>query len=313
MLLSLGVAGLPFAGADVGGFFNNPDTELLERWYQAGAFQPFFRAHAHIDTKRREPWLFGDQGLGRVAKSIRARYALLPHWYTLFHTHEVEGLPVMRPLWSLAPEDENTFAVGDSWLVGHELLVKPVTDAGAVSTQVYLPRGFVWYQFEYPHKPTVGGQTIDEAAPLDKIPVFQRSGSVVPMRMRLRRSSHTMRSDPYTLKAALDENGNAAGSLYIDDELTLAYKDQSKFCNALFHVEAKTKIVAHAECNGGYQQDINVERIILLGVDVPPSKATAAGIQAPIPFTYDQENRLLVLRKPSTEFLRVPFTINLEF
>lgn len=48
-----------YAGADVGGFFGNPEPELLVRWYQLGAFYPFFRAHAHHDTKRREPWLFG--------------------------------------------------------------------------------------------------------------------------------------------------------------------------------------------------------------------------------------------------------------
>ena len=48
MLLTLGVAGIPLVGGDVGGFFNNPNTELLVRWYEAGAFQPFFRAHAHI-------------------------------------------------------------------------------------------------------------------------------------------------------------------------------------------------------------------------------------------------------------------------
>jgi alpha 1,3-glucosidase len=56
MLLSLGVAGIVFSGADVGGFFGDPEPELLARWYQAGAFQPFFRGHAHIDAKRREPW-----------------------------------------------------------------------------------------------------------------------------------------------------------------------------------------------------------------------------------------------------------------
>ena len=59
MLLSLNVVGMTFSGADVGGFFKDPDAELLTRWYQAGAWQPFFRGHAHIDTKRREPWLFG--------------------------------------------------------------------------------------------------------------------------------------------------------------------------------------------------------------------------------------------------------------
>jgi len=59
MLLSLSIGGISFCGADVGGFFGNPDPELLIRWYQAGSFQPFFRAHAHIETKRREPWVFG--------------------------------------------------------------------------------------------------------------------------------------------------------------------------------------------------------------------------------------------------------------
>lgn len=50
---------LSLTGADVGGFFGNPDAELLVRWYQLGAYYPFFRGHAHHDTKRREPWLFG--------------------------------------------------------------------------------------------------------------------------------------------------------------------------------------------------------------------------------------------------------------
>lgn len=52
---------LSYLGADVGGFFGNSETELLVRWYQLGAYYPFFRAHAHHDTRRREPWLFGYQ------------------------------------------------------------------------------------------------------------------------------------------------------------------------------------------------------------------------------------------------------------
>ena len=53
------ISHVPCAGADVGGYFGNPEPELLVRWYQIGAYYPFFRAHAHQDTKRREPWLFG--------------------------------------------------------------------------------------------------------------------------------------------------------------------------------------------------------------------------------------------------------------
>eukprot|EP00658_Telonema_sp_P-2_P005120 TRINITY_DN11924_c0_g1_i1.p1 TRINITY_DN11924_c0_g1~~TRINITY_DN11924_c0_g1_i1.p1 ORF type:complete len:178 (-),score=50.52 TRINITY_DN11924_c0_g1_i1:169-702(-) len=61
MLLTLSLSNFPFVGADVGGFFFNPSSELMTRWMQAGAFYPFFRAHAHLETKRREPWLFADE------------------------------------------------------------------------------------------------------------------------------------------------------------------------------------------------------------------------------------------------------------
>ena len=82
MLLSAGVAGITFSGADVGGFFGNPDPELLTRWYQVGAFYPFFRGHAHLETRRREPWLFGEPYTSHIRAALRARYTLLPYIYT---------------------------------------------------------------------------------------------------------------------------------------------------------------------------------------------------------------------------------------
>ena len=96
MLLSLNVAALSFVGADVGGFFGNPDAELMTRWMQAGAYQPFFRGHAHHDAKRREPWMFGDEWMIRMRKAAMARYSLLPYWYTVFREASITGMPVMR-------------------------------------------------------------------------------------------------------------------------------------------------------------------------------------------------------------------------
>ena len=75
MLLQLSMTGIIFCCADVGGFFGNPEPELLVRWYQAAAYTPFFRGHAHIDTKRREPWLFGEENTARVRAAIRSRSA----------------------------------------------------------------------------------------------------------------------------------------------------------------------------------------------------------------------------------------------
>ncbi|CAM9676465.1 unnamed protein product [Discosporangium mesarthrocarpum] len=79
MLLTLGLTGLPFVGADVGGFFGDPSPELFLRWMQA-TYQPFFRNHAHHDSRRREPWVQGDPWTELVRAAVLARYSLLPYW-----------------------------------------------------------------------------------------------------------------------------------------------------------------------------------------------------------------------------------------
>lgn len=96
MLLGLNIGALSFVGADVGGFFGNPDGELMTRWMQAGAYQPFFRGHAHHDAKRREPWMFGENWMIKMRKAAMSRYALLPFWYSLFREASISGMPVMR-------------------------------------------------------------------------------------------------------------------------------------------------------------------------------------------------------------------------
>lgn len=85
--------------ADVGGFFGNPEPEMLVRWYQVGAFSPFFRAHAHIDTKRREPYLLDEPYKSIVKDILRLRYSMLPIWYTAFREASVRGIPVVRSVY----------------------------------------------------------------------------------------------------------------------------------------------------------------------------------------------------------------------
>ncbi len=80
MMLSIGITGNTFSGADVGGFFGNPDAELMVRWYQLGALYPFFRGHAHLEAKRREPWLFGEEATGIIRAAIRVGVGGLGMW-----------------------------------------------------------------------------------------------------------------------------------------------------------------------------------------------------------------------------------------
>ncbi len=69
---------------------------LTFQHHQAGAFQPFMRAHAHLDTKRREPYLFDKEDMLLIRDAIRTRYTFLPLWYTIFHEAALTGAPVMR-------------------------------------------------------------------------------------------------------------------------------------------------------------------------------------------------------------------------
>jgi alpha 1,3-glucosidase len=139
MLLSIGIAGITNAGADVGGFFLNPDGELILRWYQIGSLQPFFRAHAHIDTKRREPWLYGEPYMSLMKEAVERRYRLLPYIYTLFEESSRTGNPVMRSMMQHFPDDEHVYGMDSQYMFGNALVVKPVSQKGQSSVTTYLP------------------------------------------------------------------------------------------------------------------------------------------------------------------------------
>lgn len=85
---------------------------------QAGVWLPFFRMHSHLDTKRREPYLFDQDVQTRIKNALRLRYAHLPLWYTLFWEHATTAEPVIRPLVYHYPDDANVFDIDNQLLVG---------------------------------------------------------------------------------------------------------------------------------------------------------------------------------------------------
>ena len=224
MVLNQGISGFPFAGADVGGFFGNPSKELQTRWYQAGAFYPFFRGHAHIDTRRREPYLLGEPYTSVMTQALRLRYSLLPAWYTAFHTASIDGSPIVRPQYFVHPSDEKGFAIDDQLYLGSTgILVKPVTKEGADKVDIYIADAEPYFDyFDYTIYEGAGKyHTI--AAPLEKIPILMQAGHIIPRKDRPRKSSGLMRYDPYTLVIVLNAAGTASGELYIDDGESFAY------------------------------------------------------------------------------------------
>uniref|UniRef100_A0A8C1QRK5 Neutral alpha-glucosidase AB n=1 Tax=Cyprinus carpio TaxID=7962 RepID=A0A8C1QRK5_CYPCA len=268
MCLSLGLVGISFCGADVGGFFKHPSAELLVRWYQAGAYQPFFRAHAHIDTPRREPWLFGPENTALIREAIRQRYALLPYWYQLFYNAHRTGQPVMRPLWVEYPDDFATFSIEDEYLIGKDLLVHPVTDEGATGVTAYLPgKGEVWYDVHTFQKHD-GDQSLYIPVTMSSIPVFQRGGSIICRKDRVRRSSSCMENDPYTLYVALGSQGSAEGELYIDDFHTFSFEEAKQFVHRRLSFSANTLNLAP---DSQFSTASWIEKIVIFGGSQPSS------------------------------------------
>lgn len=299
MLLSSSVAGIAFIGADVGGFFGDPDEELLVRWYQAAAYQPFFRAHAHIDTKRREPYLFTNETVSRIRAALQARYRLLPLWYTLFYENTLSGMPPMRPMF-MHFSDADLLAVEHQYMVGDVLLVCPQTAAGGSSVSVHFPAGEqTWYDVDTLAKHGAGVVAID--TPLDKTAAFQRAGTVLVRWDRARRSSSAMHSDPYTLVVALSSNHTASGTLFIDDDVSFDYATKSKFAYVRFDFVAGG-LRASRVSGGGVETRRWIERVVLIGLPGEPSavKLSASGGDSAVPlqFTHDHRLQKTVVRKP---------------
>ncbi|VFR00990.1 unnamed protein product [Cuscuta campestris] len=274
MILSHGITGMAFTGADVGGFFGNPEPELLLRWYQLGAYYPFFRGHAHHDTKRREPWLFGERNTELIREAIHIRYMYLPYFYTLFREANTSGIPVARPLWMEFPSDEKTFANDDALMIGSNLLVQGIFTERAKHVSVYLPGDQSWYDLRSGSAYS-GGLTHKFEALEDSIPAFQRAGSIIPRKDRFRRSSTQMENDPYTLVIALNSSQGAEGELYIDDGRSFDFLGGAYIHRRfIFSRGTLTSLnLAPSSATKKFSSECTVERIILLGLSSPGPKS----------------------------------------
>ena len=179
MLTNLSVSGVPFVGADVGGFTEMPSGELYTRWLQAAALTPFLRSHSVGWVGNKEPWEYGAEFTKINRATVELRYQFLPYLYTLFYQHEKTGEPIMRPLWYEFPNDKGTYLINDEYLVGRDILIAPVVKQGVATRGIYLPVGAEWLDWWTGEK-LESGKTHYLKTPLDRLPIFVRVGAVIP-------------------------------------------------------------------------------------------------------------------------------------
>ncbi|KAJ3443172.1 hypothetical protein M0812_09004 [Anaeramoeba flamelloides] len=297
MLVSLNLAGAPLCGEDVGGFLKSPDEELFTRWFQTSAFHPFFRSHSHIQTIRREPWVFGDPYTSVIRKAIRNRYSLLPFYYTQFYIASAKGKPIMRPLWLIFPGDANSFdeeVENYSYMIGSSILVSPILNKQQKNKNVYLPKGY-WYDFETFKKIKSKGSFFNIDAPLSKAPVFYRGGKIIPRKIRVRRSSLLMKNDPITLFVFLNEKQKSAGRVYIDDGHSYDFKKLNKYIHQ--KIVFKNGKLSTKTFHSDYDP-ILIDKIMVFGLE-KGIKKVYSNKDPNIFFKYNQKDNSFAIKKPN--------------
>lgn len=220
MCMNLGISGVPFCGADVGGFAHDANGQLLIRWIQLGAFIPFFRNHSELKSIRQEPWAFGSKVEVVVRRYISLRYEWLPYLYGLFQEAARTGLPIMRPLFLEFPEDKNTYNLSDQFMLGSQVIIAPIVRPDTFLKIVYLPEGR-WYDY-WSDEVIQGGHHVVAKAPLDIIPIYIKEGTLLP---HTPTKLTTMASDEALfLHVYLPEVGKSAEyTIYEDDGATFDY------------------------------------------------------------------------------------------
>uniref|UniRef100_A0A671KQS0 Neutral alpha-glucosidase AB-like n=1 Tax=Sinocyclocheilus anshuiensis TaxID=1608454 RepID=A0A671KQS0_9TELE len=246
------------------------------------------------DGRNYEGWCWpGGKFVFKCCLLIQYRSKIVCEVITLFF------LSCLRPLWVDYPKDTATFTIDDEFLIGSDLLVHPVTEEGSRGVTAYLPgAGEVWYDVHTFQKHN-GAQNLYIPVTLSSIPVFQRGGSIIPRKDRVRRSSACMENDPYTLYVALSPKKFAEGKLYIDDGHSFNYDTKKEFIHRslTFANNALTSSNLCPVCN--FLTSSWIEKVLILGAS-KPSKVVLKmdGKETPVDFEFDSSMSVLTLRKP---------------
>lgn len=273
--INFAISGIPYWTMDIGGFavenrFYNltGDTqrewrELNTRWFQFGAFCPLFRSHGQFPL--REIWNIAPAGTKEYESMVyytKLRYRLMPYLYSLAGASYHNDYTIMRGLIMDFPNDPKVKNIADEYLLGPAILVAPVYTDKATSREVYLPAGQQWYDF-YTGKKFEGGQSINVQAPLERMPLFVKAGSIVPAGPEIQHTGEKA-ADPITLYVFAGKD--ATFTLYEDEGVNYNYENGS-FSTIEFSYDDAAKSFRIAERKGSFPGMLNERKFEIIWVN----------------------------------------------
>jgi alpha-D-xyloside xylohydrolase len=247
--LNFSLCGLPYWNSDIGGFFlwnfpkklDDPEyRELYARWLEFGTFCPMMRSHG-ADAPR-EIYQFGKKGdrvYDAIEKFIDLRYRLLPYIYATAWEVTNQQSSMMRALVMDFSSDKKTHDINDQFMFGKSMMVAPVTspmyfrqvvqnkdtvnveDFSRIrSEEVYLPAGTDWYDF-WTNEIRTGGDKVEKDTPIDVIPLYIKSGSIIPFGPKVQ---YAEEKDWSSLEIRVYAGQDGAFTLYEDENDNYNYE-----------------------------------------------------------------------------------------
>jgi alpha-D-xyloside xylohydrolase len=251
--LNYNLTGMPYWTTDIGGFFrpgrgqytDAKYHDILTRWFQWGTFNPIFRIHGY--QTETEPWKYGDTVMNNMRSMMNLRYRLMPYIYSEAWQVSKNGSTIMRSMVMDFKNDATAINQSYQYMFGRSFLVAPVTEPGVSEWKVYLPKSIAWYDF-WTGKRFTGGQTVKTDAPQDKIPLFVKAGSIVPMGKFMQ---YTSEKPMDTLEIRIYPGADGQFTLYSDEGNNYNY-EKGKYTVIPFKWNEQKQTLTVEKKQGGY-------------------------------------------------------------
>jgi len=252
--LNFALSGYPYWTTDIGGYWpphekplDDPGyQELYARWFEYGVFCPIFRTHGH--RPENEIWSF-DKVEPILIDFDKLRYRLMPYIYSLAWRVTSEDYSIQRPLVMDWRADPKVRDISDQFMFGPSLLVSPVLQANISRRSLYLPDAPAWYDF-WTGALQKGGRETESDAPLDRIPLFVRAGSILPLGPEIEYAGEKP-AGPIELRIYAGDDGNF--ELYQDTGDSYDYERGNRSLIHL-HWSQQTRTLTISDRQGSYPE-----------------------------------------------------------
>ncbi len=271
----LGLSGVPFVGADVGGYIGDGTKELFKRWIEVGAFYPYMRNHKEFFATANEPWSYGEEGEAIARNYVGFRYKLMPYLYSAFYEATQTGMPVARSLAITDPFDDKIYDHQYQYetLFGPSILLAPVTSKEKIK-KLYLPKG-EWYDL-YTDAIISGPKEWMQEFPVYQLPLYVKASAIIPMQ-RAVESTQDHPGDTLFVHVYIGSEVN--NYVWYDDAGDgLEYKE-GVYAKRLLSLDPKSKTIEVSAQEGKFSSPFKQLCFILHGFGEKPFTIEVNGVK----------------------------------